>query len=254
VPDVKLTVRTRRIAARACGDVAKSRRDGRPGHDAGRPGQVAESRIDANLCVETWAGHVALLGDSVFDNGSCTGGEPDVVAQLRAIFPAGWRASLFAVDGSTADDLGEQLSGIGSDVTHFVASVGGNDALLNSDILDLPVSSTREALLLFGTRAARFEAAYRNAICGALELGRPVVVCTIYNGNLGSHEAPAARVALMLFNDAILRVAFENELRVIDLRLVCREASDYANPVEPSAQGGAKIARAIARALGIEAG
>lgn len=60
-----------------------------------------------------------------------------------------------------------------------------------------------------------------------------------------------ARVALMMFNDVILRTAFERGLSVIDLRLVCTEQEDYANPIEPSGQGGRKIADAIARAVGI---
>jgi len=77
-------------------------------------------------------------------------------------------------------------------------------------------------------------------------------VCTIYNGNLPRDQAPAARMGLMMFNDAILRVAFEARLDVIDLRSVCSEPSDYANPIEPSDSGGAKIARAIAGALGID--
>ena len=49
----------------------------------------------------------------------------------------------------------------------------------------------------------------------------------------------------MVFNDVILRVAVEYGLAVIDLRFVCTEPSDYANPIEPSSIGGAKIARAI---------
>ena len=61
----------------------------------------------------------------------------------------------------------------------------------------------------------------------------------------------AARTGLMLFNDVILRVAFERALAVIDLRLVCNEPADYANPIEPSGRGGQKIARAIARSLGL---
>jgi hypothetical protein len=44
--------------------------------------------------------HVILLGDSVFDNGAYTAGGPDVLAQLRGLLPAGWRASMAAVDGS----------------------------------------------------------------------------------------------------------------------------------------------------------
>jgi len=61
-------------------------------------------------------------------------------------------------------------------------------------------------------------------------------------------QAALGRVALMLFNDAILRTAFEIRAGVIDLRLVCGEPSDYANPIEPSGSGGLKIARAVARA------
>jgi hypothetical protein len=131
-----------------------------------------------------------------------------------------------------------------------VISIGGNDALLNSDLLGTPVSSTAEALTLFGDRTSRFERAYRAAIEGALAMRRDTTVCTIYNGNLAAREAALARVALMMFNDVILRVAFERGLRVIDLRLVCTEAADYANPIEPSGGGGHKIARAIARSLG----
>ena len=31
--------------------------------------------------------HIVLLGDSIFDNASYTAGGPDVVAQLRAVWP-----------------------------------------------------------------------------------------------------------------------------------------------------------------------
>jgi len=196
------------------------------------------------------ASHVALLGDSIFDNRSYTGGAPDVVTHLRDLLPAPWRATLCAVDGSTAADLADQLAEVPADASHVVISVGGNDALLNSDLLLTPVSSTAEALVLFGERVGRFEAAYRAAIDGALALRRDTTVCTIYNGNLEAREAPLARVALMMFNDVILRVAVERGLRAIDLRLVCTDAADYANPIEPSGPGGRKIARAIARCLG----
>jgi hypothetical protein len=40
---------------------------------------------------------------------------------------------------------------------------------------------------------------------------------------------------------------------VIDLRLVCTEPADYANPIEPSSRGGEKIAQAIMRSLGLAA-
>ena len=43
-------------------------------------------------------------------------------------------------------------------------------------------------------------------------------------------------------------------LPVSDLRLVCDDPADYANPIEPSVRGGGKIARAIVGALGLRAG
>jgi hypothetical protein len=196
------------------------------------------------------AEHIALLGDSIFDNASYTKGLPEVVAHLRELLPAGVEASLLAVDGSTTADLADQVSSIPLGVTRAVVSIGGNDALLNADLLNLPVSSTQEALLLFGERVAVFERSYRGAISKLVERVRETTVCTVYNGNLPAEQAPSARVALMLFNDVILRTAFEWRLPIIDLRLVCTEPADYANPIEPSGAGGAKIARAITATLG----
>lgn len=195
--------------------------------------------------------HVVLLGDSIFDNAAYTGGEPDVVQHLRSILPPGWQASLLAVDGSVTSDLPSQVREVPPDASHLVVSIGGNDALMNSDLLDLPVDSTAEALELFHQRVEAFESSYRPAIEEVLELGRPTTLCTIYNGNLPDPEhARQVRVALALFNDVILRTAFALGLPVIELRLVCNEPADYANPIEPSGRGGRKIALAIARAVG----
>lgn len=204
------------------------------------------------------SGHVAILGDSVFDNGAYTDGGPDVITQLRGLVPAGWKASLLAVDGSGIADLDSQLRRLTPEVTHLVISIGGNDVLANLDVMDLRVKSSSEALIKLGQRVTVFEREYQHAVKAALSLGRETILCTIYNGNLdaaqGAAKAPlpdpdAARVGLMAFNDVILRVAIEHKLRVIDLRLVCNESADYANPIEPSSRGGEKIARAIIRAL-----
>jgi hypothetical protein len=135
--------------------------------------------------------------------------------------------------------------------SHIVVSIGGNDALLNSDLLKTPVASTTEALSLFGSRIGQFERAYVGAIERVLSLRRRTAICTIYNGNLDPPEAGLARVALMMFNDVILRCGFERQLAIVDLRLVCNEQTDYANPIEPSGSGGLKIAKAIAGWLGV---
>jgi len=195
------------------------------------------------------ASHIALLGDSIFDNHSYTGGDPDVVSHLRDLLPAPWRATLCALDGSVCVDLPQQIAAVSADASHLVVSIGGNDALMNIDMLGLPVRSTAEALTLFGERIREFEADYRYVIDAAIELRRHTTVCTIYNGNLDAAQAPLARIALMMFNDVILRFAIERRIDVIDLRLVCSDPADYANPIEPSGSGGRKIAAAIARSI-----
>ena len=194
--------------------------------------------------------HLVLLGDSIFDNAAYTAGGPDVVTQLRGQLPPGWTATLAAVDGSQADDVAAQVAAVPADATHLVLSVGGNDALMASGLLDEPVYSSADALRLIAASVREFEARYRAAVAGCRARGLPLVVCTIYNGNFPDPDyRERAVVALTAFNDAIVRTACAHGLDVIDLRAVCDLPQDYANPIEPSSVGGAKIARAIARVV-----
>ena len=95
-----------------------------------------------------------------------------------------------------------------------------------------------------------FEKDYRKAVNLCLLCGLPLVICTIYDGNFpDAAYQRAARMALLAFNDVIIRTAAVRNLRVIELRRVCTDPEDYANPIEPSVAGGAKIASAIARAV-----
>jgi hypothetical protein len=201
------------------------------------------------------AHHVALLGDSIFDNSSYTRGEPDVVEHLRQLLPKPWQATLLAVDGATTLGLPAQVKRIPDGVSHLAVSIGGNDALGNLDMLNARATSSEDALFLFEERIARFEQRYRDA----LELVRarklPTTVCTIYNGNLPEpREARKARMALMMFNDVIARTAYDYGFDLVELRVVCSEPSDYANPIEPSGSGGRKIARILASAIGAVTG
>ncbi len=195
--------------------------------------------------------HIVLLGDSIFDNSPYTNGEPDVVSHLNQQLPPTWRATLLAVDGAITIDVLAQCRRVPDDASHIVLSVGGNDALQRSELLSSPVASTADALMLFNDAAVVFEANYDETVQAVRALGLPTTLCTIYNGDFPEGEAEVVRVALMLFNDAILRIAFDNQLDVIDLRSVCRHRLDYANPIEPSGEGGRKIAAAITRALGL---
>jgi hypothetical protein len=193
--------------------------------------------------------HVALVGDSIFDNGAYTRGEPAVIEHLRDLLPPSWEATLCAVDGATTQSVGPQFDRVPAAASHVVMSIGGNDALGHVDLLDRRVASTAEGLRLLRHRLDGFEASYVRALDRLLQLERPTTVCTIYNGNLDRAIAAVAGLALMTFNDVIMRAASGRAVDVIELRHVCTRPEDYANPIEPSGAGGRRIAAAIVRAV-----
>jgi hypothetical protein len=191
-------------------------------------------------------GHVVLLGDSIFDNAAYVAGATDVVRQVRQRLPQGSKATLAAVDGSTSGDVRQQLRHMPTDATHLVLSVGGNDALGSSDFLTTPARSTAEALLGLADIADEFERGYLVMLADVLARGLPTAICTVYYPSFPDAALQKVAVAgLAVFNDCIVRAAFAHGLPLLDLRLICTEEADYANPIEPSARGGEKIARAI---------
>jgi hypothetical protein len=196
------------------------------------------------------SGHVVLLGDSILDNASYVpGGRPAVIDQVRSRLPAGWSATLLARDGSVIDDVPRrQLPNVPADASHLVLSVGGNDILGEIRILQEPARTVGDALRILLESRAEFEAGYRRLVEAILERGLPTVVCTIYNPCSDEDAFQRAAVAaLCLYNDAIIDTGRRFRLPVIDLRAVCSEIADYANEIEPSATGGAKIADEISR-------
>ena len=54
--------------------------------------------------------HIALVGDSIFDNRFYVGSDPDVVTHLKKLLPLGWAATLCAIDGSTSSMITAQMS------------------------------------------------------------------------------------------------------------------------------------------------
>ena len=199
-------------------------------------------------------GNVVLLGDSIFDNGAYVGGAPDVVRQLREALPAGWKATLLAVDGAVTDGVQRQLQRLPGDASLLVVSAGGNDALGEAHLLEQPASSVADGVLRLAEAQQRFAGRYAAMIEAVLSTGLPVAVCTIYDANFPPPQGTVVKAALCLFNDVITRLAFERGLPLIDLRLICSEPEDYANPIEPSEAGGRKIAAAIARLAQLPAG
>ncbi len=197
--------------------------------------------------------HVVLLGDSIFDNAAYIGGAPDVIQQLRQRLPYGSKATLRAVDGSTTEDVRGQLRRLPADATHLIVSVGGNDALSSSDFLGAPARSTAEALTGLADIAEEFERRYHGMLTEVLAYRIPTAICTVYYPRFP--DATLQRIAatgLTVFNDCIIRAAFARGIPLLDLRFVCTEEGDYANPIEPSAQGGGKIAKAIGDLMGYD--
>jgi hypothetical protein len=191
-------------------------------------------------------GHIVLLGDSIFDNAAYVGGAPDVVRQLRAALPDGWQATLLAVDGAVTDSVARQLAGLPGKATQLVVSVGGNDALGEAYLLQQSVRTVGEGVMRLADAQAQFARRYLAMVDSVVATGVPLALCTIYDANFPPPEGTVIKAALSLFNDVITRAAFSRGLPLIDLRLICGDPSDYANPIEPSERGGAKIAAAIA--------
>ena len=191
--------------------------------------------------------HLVLLGDSIFDNAAYVPGGPDVVRQLREVLPHGWKATLLALDGATTRGVANQVARLPRDATHLVVSVGGNDALGASHLLGSAVRSVAEAVAVLAEAQDQFERSYGEMLAAVLAKRLPTALCTIYDTPPSAPEHRIIKSALALFNDRITRAAFAHSLPLIDLRLICDEEEDYANPIEPSVRGGAKMAAAIAR-------
>jgi hypothetical protein len=187
--------------------------------------------------------HLVLLGDSIFDNAAYVAGGPAVIDQVGGKLPAGWRATLLAVDGSMAGDVSAQIKRLPGDATHLALSVGGNDAL---GVLEQIYSPTAlpmlHALKVLADVQERFAAQYMKVVDALIGTGKPLLICTIYDRVPGlSHEL---RSALSLFNDLIVRTGVKSGVPILDLREICTDHADYStlSPIEPSVVGGNKIA------------
>lgn len=191
--------------------------------------------------------HICLLGDSIFDNKSYVGANgKDVITHLREIIPSNWQATLGAVDGSVIANVSSQFEDARNTATHFIISVGGNDSLLNVDVLEMQANSAAEVLNELANRRDIFEANYSAMLKTVLTKKLPTAVCTIYYPQFSNAQIQRIAVAaLTVFNDTIIRQAILNGLPILDLRLICNENSDYANEIEPSDSGGRKIAEKI---------
>ncbi len=194
--------------------------------------------------------HVVLLGDSIFDNAVYVPNGPSVMDHLCKILPSSYEATLLAVDGDVVSSVFRQIERIPADASHLILSVGGNDALsMAGDIFSQPADGVRQSLEHVAEVCCQFRVEYQRLMDELQKFRLPLAICTIYDAvpGLGSSEV----AGLCFFNDTITRTAFQAGATLIDLRTICSDVLDYSplSPIEPSAQGGEKVARAIWRAI-----
>jgi len=186
---------------------------------------------------------IVLLGDSIFDNAPYVEEGKSVSEILRRDFSLD--ADLLAVDGDVTTDMPDQLRGFPEGEHLAFVSCGGNDALCSIYILEEKAITVGHALEQLSSLRQSFRRDYQQMLAKILEKTSNLVLCTIYNHIPGL--SASATTALALFNEVILEEAFRRNLSVLDLRHVCTELQDYSpiSPIEPSFQGGRKIAAAI---------
>jgi lysophospholipase L1-like esterase len=194
---------------------------------------------------------VFLLGDSVIDNGGYVrSGEPDVTQQLEMRLPRHTVVKR-AVDGSTcADVLGWQVGDV-YDADRVILSAGGNDALQHIDLLEAVRETTsKDVLVRLWFIREEFRRSYAALLDRLALTRRPVLVLTVYNPCFHGHGfdaayQQAAESAVSIINDVIQQEARRRSFDILELRALFHDLADYANPIEPSAIGGAKLAKCM---------
>ncbi len=173
-----------------------------------------------------------------------------MIESVRKVLPKDDRATLLALDGAKVLSVFYQLERIPADATHLVLSVGGNNALwMAGSVFSLPSSDVRSSMQKIAESISEFKSDYKRLIKELRSRSSHLSICTIYDSIPGLDSSDST--GLCMFNDTITRTAFENAIPLIDLRAICNESTDYAtvSPIEPSALGSEKIARAILDAV-----
>ena len=127
---------------------------------------------------------IVLVGDSIFDNVKYVkpaDGEKPVIEHLRSSIPTGWTATLLAVDGNITTDIATQMTKLPSSATHLAMSVGGNDAIQASGILQQSTTTVDAALTSFSVLLEDFRDRYRKAMAALLSASRRSSSCARFS-------------------------------------------------------------------------
>jgi len=193
--------------------------------------------------------HIVLVGDSIFDNASYVDVGHSVTDQLKAAVSDGCQVTMLAVDGDVVLNVIDQLQDLPEDTSHVFISCGGNDALAVAHVLSQPANNVGEVMDMFTDIKSDFEKRYQSMLTQVQSQVENITICSVHDSIPGFEQS--ALTALSFFNEVILKEAFRINAALIDLRLICNEASDYSSvsPIEPSKQGGTKIVEQIIKVV-----
>jgi hypothetical protein len=95
-----------------------------------------------------------------------------------------------------------------------------------------------------------FEKEYGELVDKLLSFSLPLTIATIYAGWF-ENEISRKKVnsALCIFDDVIYRIGFRYGLLVLDLREICYEEAHFTQTIEPSAEGGRRIAMVLSQSV-----
>jgi lysophospholipase L1-like esterase len=194
---------------------------------------------------------IVLLGDSIIDNGEyLRSEEPDVAQQLEILLPH-HTVLKRAVDGSTSADVLRWQTGDLKDADHIILSAGGNDALQHINLLEAVTGlTTRDVLVKLWLIREEFRRSYADLLDCLAHARRPVLVLTVYNPCFHAHGfnpayQQAAESAVSIINDVVQQEGRRRSFDILELRTLFQDRADYANPIEPSTVGGAKLANCM---------
>jgi lysophospholipase L1-like esterase len=194
---------------------------------------------------------VILLGDSIIDNGEYVqSGELDVARQLAMLLPHHTIVKR-AVDGATSTDVLASQTAEVERAEHIILSAGGNDALEHIDLLEGAMNTrAKDVLVRLWSIREGFRRTYAALLDRLAFTRRPVLVLTVYNPYFHGHGfdaayQQAAESAVSVIDDVIQQEGRRRSFDILELRTLFHDRADYANPIEPSAIGGAKLAKCI---------
>ena len=197
---------------------------------------------------------LVLLGDSIIDNKTYVlDGEFSVLEHIQSKTET--PVTQLALDGATTDDvISNQINVIPFGTSHIVLSVGGNDLLNEIGFLMEDFKYTpNQVLERCQSLIAPIRQKYESIVSQLQTTSRAnLLLCTVYEGNLDGSVmyddiAISSRAMLSLFNDSVYKTHNLFGTDVLELRHIFTDKEDYANPIEPSHQGGEKLAEKLIR-------